>query len=154
MSKIDETVDTIKTLVTDAVEEVLYDDYFTDENDPGVVAVVEHLGKKLKFRVKKSLTLSEKQLASSAAVSFSLDKDGNPTITKMDQAAYTSQVVLAGVKSWPFKYRSGEPVPINRLTVSRMDGTLAEKVAAVILGQREAQQKALDPFAPKSDVAS
>lgn len=144
-------------------EDVLYDDFFSDPDDEGVEAVIEHKGKMLTFRLKKSLTLAEKQRAADASLGFELSPDGTPKITKMDQSAYTQEVVLAGVKSWPFRYSNhrkiaehlrGTPVPINRYSVSRMDGTLAEKVAAVILGQREAQQKALDPFEQKSDVAS
>lgn len=134
-------------------EEVLYDDFFSDPSDEGVEAVIEHRGKPLTFRLKKSLTLAEKQLAADAAVGISLDKEGTPTITRMDQAAYTREVLLAGVKDWPFRYKDHSKVPINRQSIARMDGGLAEKVAAVILGQREVQQKALDPFAQKSDVA-
>jgi len=144
-------------------EDMLYDDYFTDEDDPGVKAVIEHKGKLLEFRLKKSLTLDEKQLASDAAVGIELDKDGNPHITKMDQAAYTKAIVFAGVLGWPFKYSNhpkiaanlrGKPVPITKYHVSRMDGVLAEKVANIILGQQGAQQKAIDPFAQKSGAAS
>lgn len=143
----------------ETLEPVLYDDYFSDPEDPGVETTIEHRGKLLKFRLKKSLTLDEKQLASDAGVKFELDKDGNPKITRMDQAAYTREIVFSGLKEWPFTYSNhpniaanlrGKPVPITRHHVSRMDGVLAEKIAAVILGQREAQQKALDPFDQKS----
>lgn len=163
MSGIKETVDYIKDRVAEEAEAMLYDDYFTDEDDPGVEAVIEHKGKQLKFRVKKSLTLDEKQLASDAAVAIELDKDGQPHVTKMDQAAYTKAIVFAGVLEWPFKYSQhpkiaanlrGKPVPITKYHVSRMDGVLADKIANVILGQREAQQKAIDPFAQKSGEGS
>lgn len=163
MSGIDETVNYIKERVAEEAEAMLYDDYFTDEDDPGVEAIIEHKGKLLRFRLKKSLTLDEKQLASDAAVNIELDKEGNPHITRMDQAAYTKAIVFAGVLEWPFTYSHhpkiaanlrGKPVPLTRYHVSRMDGALADKIAQVILGQREAQQRALDPFVEKSNVAS
>lgn len=153
----------IEETVNQASEELLYDDFFSDPEDEGVEAVIEHRGKQLVFRLKRSMTLAEKQRAADAAIEVSLDKEGNPTITKMDQAAYTQEIVLSGVKEWPFTYSHhpkiaanlrGKPVPITRHHVSRMDGGLAEKIAAVLLGQREAQQKALAPFEQKSDVAS
>lgn len=135
-------------------ETVLYDDYFTDENDRGVEAVIEHNGKFLKFRLKKSLTLEEKQRATDAGVGIVLDKNGEPKITKMDQAAYTRAVLLAGVKFWPFEYSPGKPVPISEKTIRRLDGGLGDKIASVILGQQIAQAQALDPFAPKSEEGS
>jgi hypothetical protein len=135
-------------------ESFLYDDFFTDENDRGVETIIEHDGRKLKFRVKKSLTLDEKQRATDAGVVITLDKDGNPKISKMDQAAYTRAVLLAGVKYWPFEYSPGKPVPITEKTVRRIDGTLADKVAGVILGQQNAQAQALDPFVQKSEEDS
>lgn len=163
MGSIEETVNNINNLVIQEAEAMLYDDYFSDENDLGVEVEISHKGKLLPFRLKKSLTLAEKQRASDAAVEIKLDKDGNPTISRMDQSAYTREIILAGVLEWPFKYSEhrniaeelrGRAVPINRYSVSRIDGILGDKIAAAILGQREVQQKAIDPFDQKSDVAS
>lgn len=163
MGSIDETVNNLNGLVAAEAEAMLYDDYFSDPDDEGVEAVIEHRGKPLVFRLKRSLTLEEKQRAADAGVSIEVDKEGTPKLTKMDQAAYTREIVLAGIKEWPFRYGTGikvdpkfrgAPVPINRQTVSRMDGALADKIAAVLLGQRGVQQKALDPFEQKSDAAS
>lgn len=160
MTQVDNTKQGVEDLTG---EDILYDDFFTDEDDPGIAVVIEHKGKLLPFRVKKSLTLSEKQLAADAGVSIELDKAGNPSIKKMDQSAYTREIVLSGVKEWPFKYGEhpkiaanlrGKTVPITRHHVSRMDGVLAEKVAGVILGQQEVQRAAVDPFEQKSDEDS
>lgn len=139
--------------VTQKLETVLYDDYFTDPNDPGVDVSIAHRGKLLTFRLKKSLTLAEKQIAANAGVSISIDGTGQPTLNKMDQSAYTREILIAGVKAWPFAYQDGTPVPITRDTISRMDGELAEKISFVLLGQREAQAQALVPFGKKSDAA-
>ena len=154
MGKIEDTVDTINSLVADAIDAILYDDYFTEPGDKGVEVAVEHKGKLLKFRVKKSLTLAEKQAASDAAITISLDKEGTPTLQRMDQAAYTAAVLLGGLKWWPFEYSKGNPVPINAKTIARLDGALGDKIAAIILGQRDAQVAALDPFGAKSGAGS
>lgn len=155
MGSINETVTVVNGLVQGVIEDIiLYDDFFTDENDRGVEAIIEHKGKMLKFRLKKSLTLDEKQRAADAGVAITLDKQGNPKVTKMDQAAYTRAVLLAGVKYWPFEYSPGKPVPISEKTIRRLDGGLADKIASVILGQQEAQGQALDPFAQKSEEDS
>lgn len=132
------------------LDTVLYDDYFSEPGDKGVAAIIEHRGKKLRFWLRKSLTLDEKQKAADAAIEFTLDAEGKPTITKMSQAEYTRQVVLTGTKKWPFEFSPGKPVPVSEKFVKMLDGDLADKIAAVILGQRQAQEDALVPFEMKS----
>lgn len=127
----------------------LYDDFFSDPSARGTQVQVDHRGKTLEFRIKKSLTLAEKQAATEAAVEFSIDKNGTPRIGKMDQAEYTKAILLAGLKYWPFEYAPGKPVPINGETIARLDATLAEKVSLLILGQQEKQEEALGPFGKK-----
>lgn len=136
------------------LDTVLYDDYFSEPGDKGVDVVIEHRGKKLRFRLKKSLNLDEKQRAADAAIDFTLDKDGKPEITRMSQAEYTRQIVLAGTKKWPFEFSAGKPVPLDEAHVRKLDGELADKIAGFILGQRQAQEDALVPFEMKSEEGS
>lgn len=133
---------------------VLYDDYFSESGDPGAEVIVEHRGKKLAFRLRKSLTLGEKQDALAASVDITLGKDGTPHIDRMDNAAYTEKIVLAAVKAWPFKYADGRDVPINKETVHKLDGSLSEKLSNIVLGQDAAQGTALSPFVMKSGAVS
>lgn len=141
---------------------ILYDDYFSESGDPGAEVEVEHRGKKLKFRLRKSLTLGEKQDALAASVDITLSKDGTPRIDRMDNAAYTEKIVLAAVKAWPFVYPqdfhdkslAGRSVPINKETVHKLDGSLSEKLSNIVLGQETAQGTALSPFVMKSGAAS
>lgn len=145
---------TIEDQVEEKSQSLLFDDYFTSPNSPGVAATVVHRGVEIKLKIKKSLTLDELQQAADAGLALSIDKAGQAQVTKMDQGAYSRKVVLLGVKQWPFTYDDGSPVPINKNTVAMMDGNLANKIADVILGNREAQQKALDPFVEKSEEDS
>lgn len=133
------------------VEEFLYDDYFSDEGSRGVDVRIQHRGHTLLFRMRKSLTLAERQRASDQAISISIDKDSKPHIDRMDQAAFTKEIVLAAVKAWPFTYPDGGPVPINRKTVAALDSALCDKLSALALGMEEQQEKARVPFVPKSD---
>jgi len=133
----------------DTQEPLLFEDYFNSPEAPGVEIEVMHKGKVVRLRVKKSLTLDEMQQATDAGVAIALDKEGNPTITKMNQGAYSKAIVLAGVRSWPFTNPDGSPVPFTKANVNIMDGVLAEKIATAILGNRAVQQQAIVPFAEK-----
>ncbi len=106
-------------------------------------------GKPVPFRVKRSLTLKEKQAASDMAVKIDFDEKGKPILSKVDQGAYTVEIVLSGLKWWPYTYDSGEPVPINRETVTVHDSAINEQLASLILGVAEVQQAALAPFGEK-----
>ena len=157
---IEEVVTYVKEAVVQVAEEMLeenqsflFDEYFSDEKDRGIEVQIAWKGRNLPFRIKRSLTLKEKQRANDAAIKIELDKNGKPRLTSQDQSAFTTEVLLVGLKFWPFEYHAGKPVPINRETVSKMDSGLAEEIAARILGAIEVDEKALDPFEKKSDAA-
>lgn len=133
---------------------VLYDDFFSESGDPGVETVIEHRGKMLKFRMRRSVTLGEKQDAMASSIAISLAKDGTPHIDRMDNAAFNEALVLASVREWPFKFADGNPVPINKETVHKLDSALSEKIVAIVNGQAESQKEALVPFEMKSGAAS
>lgn len=133
---------------------VLYDDFFSESGDPGVETVIEHRGKMLKFRMRRSVTLGEKQDAMASSIAISLAKDGTPHIDRMDNAAFNEALVLASVREWPFKFADGTSVPINKDTVHKLDSALSEKIVAIVNGQAESQKEALVPFEMKSGAAS
>lgn len=132
----------------------LFSDYFTDDKDPGRKIEIAWGGRVLTFRIKHSLTLGEKQRANNAAFDIKVGDDGKPVLSRQDQSAYTTEVLLAGLKYWPFEYERGKPVPINRETISQIDADLASAIAARILAGTKVNAEALDPFEPKSDAAS
>jgi hypothetical protein len=131
----------------------LFNDYFSDPDDPGIEVVIHAKGKDIPFRIKRSLTLKEKQAASDAAVKIDFDVKGNPKLSKVNQGEYTEKITLAGLKWWPYTYGNGKPVPINAQTVAAHDSVINEQLAALILGVAEVQQQALTPFEMKSDEA-
>jgi|SRR5690242_1307601 len=135
-------------------QEILYDDFFSESGDPGVETIIEHRGKMLKFRMRRSVTLGEKQDAMAASIAISLSKDGTPHIDRMDNASFNEALVLAAVKEWPFKFADGSAVPINKDTVHKLDSALSEKIVAIVNGQAESQKEALVPFEMKSGAAS
>ena len=128
-----------------------FDDYFSGSE---VEVIIPFRGKLLPFRLKKSLTLQERQKANDAAIKIELSKDGKPVISRQDQGAYTNTVILLGLRSWPFEYRPGKPVPINMETIAKLDGNMADELATRILNGVEVDQKELDPFEKESDEAS
>jgi hypothetical protein len=131
-------------------DEFLWDDYSSDPNDRGVEVLIQHEGKILTFRIRRSLTIQEKQIANNAAIKIGIDKDNKPyMIGEPDQAAFSIETALAGLKAWPFTYSKGSPVPINRKTVSALDGNLLEKIAARILGITVVDPAALAPLEKK-----
>jgi len=133
----------------------LWKDYSTDESDRGVETSITWYGEEIPLRIKRALTIDERQRANKAAIQIDLDKDGRPTITKQNQAAYTKQVVLIGLKFWPFEYSPGHPVPINMKTIEEMDGGLLDEIALRILSGTQPPAKAeLDPLESPSDEAS
>lgn len=141
--------------MTDMIDQsVLFDDYSSDSDDPGVEVFIEHRGRNLRFRMRKSLPLGEKQDALASSMALSISKDGVPHIDHMDNAAYTEKIVLAALKEWPFVGKDGKPIPINKETVHKTDGALLDKINAIVMGQEEAQKSALIPFEMKSGVVS
>jgi hypothetical protein len=132
----------------------LFNDYFADSSDRGLEVKIKFDGKEIPFRIKRTLTIQERQKANDAAVAFDIDETGKPTITKVDQAAFNIEIVLAGLKYWPFEFQPGKPVPITRKYVEALDGRLIELIAARILKIGEVQAAALDPFGKKSEDRS
>lgn len=129
----------------------LFDEYFSGSD---IEIHIPYKGKLIPFRIKRALTLKERQQANDAAIQVNFDSKGKPNLQKNDQAAYTNEIILVGLKFWPFEYRPGKPVPINRETVAKLDGNLADEIAARILGAVEVDESALDPFVKESDEAS
>lgn len=127
----------------------LYDDFFSEPGDRGVEVMIPWRGKNLPFRLRKSLTIGEKQAAMEKAVSISVTKEGIPKIERMDQGAYSREIALKAITFWPFEFSRGKPVPINKETIAKIDGSLLEKIVTIVTGQDQQQEQALGPFEMK-----
>lgn len=143
-------------MAEDMIEQrFIWSDYSSDANDRGIETSILWRGQEIPIRVKRALTIDERQKANKAAIQIDLDKDGKPTIVKQDQSAYTKMVVLIGLKFWPFEYSPGQPVPINMKTITEVDGSLLDEIATRILNATQPPKKAeLDPLESPSDEAS
>ncbi len=141
---------------------LLFDDYFSNPNAPGVMMSVFHNGRNIKFKARRSLSLGERQVASDASIKIEIDELGKPVLTKMDQAAFTHEILLMSLKWWPFRYPkdyeiaelAGQPVPINVETIAALDQALSDKMVVRILGMGDQQDKAIIPFVRVSGAAS
>lgn len=129
----------------------LWENFASESNDHGVQIEIEFQGEKLPFRIKRHLTIDERQRANDAAFKIDLDKDGKPTISKQDQAAFTKEVVLIGLRAWPFEYSEGNPVPLIRKNIAALDGALLSELAGRILGTTEVKKEELVPFGKESE---
>src|SRR5258708_36637351 len=84
---IEQTVTYIKEEVAKVAERIVeekqtffFEEYFSDSKDRGVEIKIEWKGKNLPFRIKRALTLKEKQRANEAAFKLELDKNSKPKI--------------------------------------------------------------------------
>jgi hypothetical protein len=127
----------------------LFNDYFSDPKSKGIEISILFDGKKIPFRIKSALTLKERQRAQNASMKIKVDAQGKPSISNVDQASYTADLVLAALVWWPFEYEPGRPVPINEQTVHALDGELNNRIANKVLHIEESQQVAIDPFVLK-----
>ena len=144
----------IKEEVSRVAEEFLWSDFSSDKEDRGIEIRVPFRGKKIPVRIKRALSLDERQQANDAAFKLEFDEKGKPTIAKQDQSAFTKEVCLLGLKYWPFEYSKGKPVPINRETLDKADGGLLSEIANRILGITEVKKEELGPFESQSDETS
>jgi hypothetical protein len=131
----------------------LWEEYAAEENDRGVEVLIPWHGQQLPFRIKRVLTIDERQRANEAGVELEIDSKGRPKLKRQNQAAFTKEVVLIGMKAWPFEYEPGKSVPINAKTVAKLDAGLLDEIASRILGIVEVNKADLDPFEMKSDEA-
>lgn len=131
-----------------------WEDFSSEEGGRGVEVIIPFQGKALPFRIRKSLTIDERQKANDAAIDIGMDKHGKPVINRQDQGAYTKEIVRLGLKFWPFEFEPGKPVPITPKNIARLDGGLLSEIAARILGTAEVDQDELTPFGKKSEEDS
>lgn len=134
----------------------LFDDFFVSESDPGVRHVLLLRGRAVPFTMKRGLTLRDKEEASSAAMQRHFDAEsGRLIIDGLDDAVLTAELLVRGIKSWPFTYHDGSPVPITRETVMSLLGEAADQLVKALQGGIEAKEREADgPFVPASDAAS
>lgn len=132
-----------------------YDEFFADESDPGIPVEVHAHGKTLTIHLKRTLSLEDSQKAFNKAARFKLNKQtGQKELADYDEQEAIIQTLAQSIKSWPFQYRDGKPVPINAQTVRRLDATVIGQLKTELDRLYAGRKAALDPFVPNSAEAS
>lgn len=132
----------------------LFDDFFVPNDDPGVEDVVTINGRDVPMHFKRALTLRDREEAKAKAVTTSVGKDGSLAVTGVDEGVFTVEVLFRAIKSWPFTFKDGSPVPVTRENIQAMMATSADALQAKVLSLTAPKREALDPFVQPSDAAS
>lgn len=102
------------------------------------------------MKIRQSLTLKERQKVQDELVSITLDSQGKPQFGSPNTAAYTAQVCILAIKSWPFVDDNDQPVPVTAENISVLDPAIQDEVAARVLGYYEQIKAQAVPFEKKS----
>ena len=125
-------------------EGFLFDDYF-DTGETTKFEVV-HGGRILTFELKRHTSIRERKKAATRATVLHFDPAGKPVIDSFDEVSFTIDTVLNALVSWPFTYKNGKSVPIERWSVEKLDPTIMDAISNFVLGVKQEQIAQLLPF--------
>lgn len=132
-----------------------YDDFFTDEDDPGIELLVPIRGRQVPISIKRGVSWKDFSEAKEQAVTMRINpKNQQPEIVNYSDSIFGTELLVRCVKSWPFKKRDGSPVPVTRETIKALGTDGVANLVGVI--QQTVQQgvEALAPFVKPSDDPS
>src|ERR1700730_5715595 len=99
-----------------------YDEFFADESDPAIPVEIHSHGKTLTIHLKRTLSLEDTQKTFNKAAKYKLNKQtGQKELDSFDEQEAIIHTITSSIKSWPFTYRNGKPVPITTTTVRQLD---------------------------------
>jgi hypothetical protein len=130
----------------------LYDDFFSTEDDPGVVVPIKIKGKTVPITLRRGLSVAERAAAETACVKRSVGPNGQMVVSGIDESKLVEEVLLLSILDWPFTTKDGEKVPVTRENIRRLRGG-AEQIAKALQTIEEQGEQALAPFEPASDEA-
>lgn len=135
-----------------AQEQFFADEFFLDEEDPGVKVTVKMRGRDVPIYLKRGLTLEDEMAAQATALKKTITPDGKVIVQGLDETALVEEMLVRCIKSWPFTDRkTGKSFPITRENIRKMLGG-ADELAAAIKKLNQEGEAALAPFAPVSVV--
>ncbi|GHO44515.1 hypothetical protein [Ktedonospora formicarum] len=133
-------------------ENFYFDEFFDDEDDPGVPVELDIKGRKVTIYIARGVSFHDKQAAKKQAVRMKVHPDGKISILGIDEETFAVEVLARTIKSWPFKYRqSGKTVPITKDTIRKFLSDGAEQLQAIVLNMVQKQEEALDFFESPSE---
>lgn len=135
-------------------QQFFFDDFFLDENDPGVEVKIEMGGREVPIFIKRKFTLEDIEAARDRSIVKHMDfKSGQMVVDKFDDNAFTMELMLRGIVSWPFVTREGKKVPVSHKTIKAMDSNLFDQLSRLIASVIEQKQEQVAPFVKDSDEA-
>lgn len=129
-----------------------FEDFFVAADDPGADAEIEINGRTVPLKLKRSLTLQDLEESKTAAVQTKINAQGVPELVSVDENEFTLQVLQRMIKSWPFTFSDGSPVPVDRKNLEAMMASGAAALQQLVLTMVNARDIA--PFVQPSVVAS
>ena len=135
-------------------QEVFYaDEFFLDEDDPGIEVKVQMRGRLVPICIKRGLTLDDQMAAEAAAIKKSVGLDGKVVFQGLDEGALVREMLFRYIRSWPFTDRKTvELLPITRENVGKMLGG-SEALMQAIKNLNDEGEKVLAPFVEVSTEA-
>jgi hypothetical protein len=120
-------------------QEFLYDDFFSPQNHPGIPTTIEVRGKPLTIGL-RILSFGDVQKLMQKNTRITVGADGKPQVEILNDEEGNMDLILASLKSWPFKNRDGSMVEINAQTLSEMH---PDVLGAILQAVTEFSQKTL-----------
>lgn len=135
-------------------QQFFFDDFFLDEKDPGIEVKIEMGGKEVPIFIKRRFTLEDIESARDKSIVKHMNfKTGEMVVEKFDDDAFTMELMLRGIVSWPFIRRDGSKVPVNQKTIKAMDSQLFEQLSRLIAGVIQQKYEQAAPFEKDSAEA-
>jgi len=97
----------------------LYDDFFSSPDASPIPATIEVRGRKLSIGL-RMMGFGELQALMSKSLRITLDEAGKPQVEVVNESEGNTDLILACLRSWPFKNRDGSMVPITKETLAQM----------------------------------
>lgn len=114
-------------------QEYLLDDFFSPKDAPGVPSTIEVRGRSIPIRL-RVLNFGELRSFAQDNARVFIGEDGKPKIEVIQDQERdgNTEMILASLRSWPFKNPDGSMLEINEQHVQEMHGdvytALLEKV--------------------------
>jgi hypothetical protein len=140
----------------DLMSDFFYDDFFVsqDERDPGKEVTVKIRGRDVPIRIKRGLSLEDREAAKNQAITKRITPDGKPEIVKLDEGIFAIELLVRNIIYWPFKFRSGRLVPITRETIKAMLADGVDALTKAVMTAMQEQAETTAPFLNSSEQTS
>lgn len=134
------------------MQDFLYDDFFSPKDAPGIPTTIEVRGRELPVGL-RVLNFGELREFMNKNARVTIGPDGKPQIEviQSDDGDANNKLILACLRSWPFKNSDGSMLEINEKHIDEMQpdvyAALLQKITEFTQKTTQANQEALNgPF--------